>query len=702
MCHADRSKNVLVYSMLGIMTATAVSAGAEEATGEDEALREEVIVTARRVAEAVFTTPFSADIITQHRIAMANFRSTPEIFREIPGALVQKTAHGQGSPYIRGFTGFRNLFMVDGIRLNNATFREGPNQYWATVNIHSISRVEVVRGPKSVLYGSDAIGGTVNVLSLGPQAWRQGAGVEGSLHYRYGHAENSHVGGGTVDVPLGDSGGVFIAGSSSDFGDIQSGAGKLPNTGYNEWALDSKLEYQVTDNIMLQAAHSRVDQDAVPRTHKTLHAVPFAGTSIGSELRRDLYQNRELSYLRIDAQHVAQFSDAVLTLYNQRQGEQRKRLRSLDRYDEQQLNVDTWGMNMAAQLATQSLGVFTIGGDWARDSVDSSSSSNPVQGPVADDSSYDWGGVFVQNRYKLSHSVDLTTGLRFAWFDVGAGSVADPSDGSETAYSDDWQEPVASVRLGWSDTLGQMRIFGGISQGFRAPNLSDLTRFDSARSNEFEIPSTGLEPERFTQYELGARYRNRTIELDGAVYYTDIRDQIQRVLTGRSNVEGEMEVTRANIGDGEIYGAEIRGSWYLANGWKSFGHLAWLDGEIGNENQLGGSSVEDYHSRMMPTNLRLGLRYDSVGRSRWWLEVETLHAQKADRLSLRDKDDTQRIPPGGTPSFTVWHLRGGWVINDALELNLALENLADENYRVHGSGQNETGRNFIAAVDYRF
>jgi len=86
----------------------------------------------------------------------------------VPGVMVQKTGHGQGSPYIRGFTGFRTLLMIDGIRLNNAVFRDGPNQYWNTVDPFSIERLEVVKGPSSVLYGSDAIGGTVNVITRGP------------------------------------------------------------------------------------------------------------------------------------------------------------------------------------------------------------------------------------------------------------------------------------------------------------------------------------------------------------------------------------------------------------------------------------------------------------------------------------------------------------------------------------------------------
>jgi len=78
---------------------------------------------------------------------------------------VQKTAHGHGSPYVRGFTAFRNLLLIDGIRFNNSIFREGPNQYWATIDTYAIDRLELIYGSGSTLYGSDATGGTLNLFT---------------------------------------------------------------------------------------------------------------------------------------------------------------------------------------------------------------------------------------------------------------------------------------------------------------------------------------------------------------------------------------------------------------------------------------------------------------------------------------------------------------------------------------------------------
>jgi hemoglobin/transferrin/lactoferrin receptor protein len=666
-----------------------------------EQVAEEVIVTARQVEEAIFETPYSVDVIGARRIERASFRSTPDIFREVPGTLVQKTGHGQGSPYIRGFTGYRNLFMIDGIRLNNSVFRDGPNQYWATVDAGSLQRLEVVRGPQSVLYGSDAIGGAVNALIRGPSAYRDGKSG-GGLYYRYAEGEDSHIARGHADLALTDSAGLFLGVAGKDFGDIESGNGTLPNTGYDEWSLDSKLVWEIGEGLKFTAAHSQVHQDNAPRTHKTLASQSFAGTTIGSEISRNLDQDRILTYLRLDSEHWGSLQDTTFTLFHNHQEEERNRLRSRNRYDQQGFEVNTYGFNFAASLPTEHLGILTAGLDWAHDEVDSFSSGNPIQGPVADDSSYDWVGLFLQTRYALSDTLDLTAGLRLGYFEVDAGSIASPIDGSEFSYQQDWSEPVGNIRLSWMPIADELHFYGGISQGFRAPNLSDLTRFDSARSNEFEIPSVGLKPEKYVSYELGARYTNGRLLLEGSTYYTDIEDQIQRLATGEQTPDGEEIITKANVGDGELYGVEAKFNWSFSNDWLAFGHYAWLDGEISTEARVGEPSQDDNHSRMMPTNYRLGLRYSPESPRNWWLESEVVIVDDANKLSMRDAGDTDRIPPGGTPDYTLWHIRGGVDVSSRLYLNLVLENLTDEDYRVHGSGQNESGRSVIVALDFRF
>src|SRR5690606_10320243 len=105
-----------------------------------------VIVTATRAATAQFDSPFSTAVVTAERFRLRAYRTLPQALRDVPGVMVQETSVSQGSPYIRGFTGYHNLLLVDGIRLNHSAFRSGPNQYWSTVDPMSLDRLEIVKG----------------------------------------------------------------------------------------------------------------------------------------------------------------------------------------------------------------------------------------------------------------------------------------------------------------------------------------------------------------------------------------------------------------------------------------------------------------------------------------------------------------------------------------------------------------------------
>jgi hemoglobin/transferrin/lactoferrin receptor protein len=132
-----------------------------------------------------------------------------------------------------------------------------------------------------------------------------------------------------------------------------------------------------------------------------------------------------------------------------------------------------------------------------------------------------------------------------------------------------------------------------------------------------------------------------------------------------------------------------------------FGSVAVQDGELeGFPNSSRKSEVEPV-SRMLPLTGLVGLRWDSPER-RFWLEGNVQLVDRQDRLSASDIRDTQRIPPGGTPGYSVATVRGGWRVNELLTLTAAVENVTDESYRIHGSGVNEPGANFIFGAQMRF
>lgn len=677
---------------------------AERAGGGGGALTlEPTVITATRSQTEELEAPFTTDVVTAREILEDNYRTAPEALQEIPGVMVQKTAHGQGSPFIRGFTGFRTLFLVDGIRLNNSTFREGPNQYFNTIDPLSVSRFEVVKGPASVLYGSDAIGGTVNAITKSPTTYGDGFGHEVGLFQRAATAEHSYVahpeGVFTWERDLG----LYVAGSVKEFGDLRGGAdtGTQENTGYDEWDLDLKAEYFLRPNVKLVAMHQRVQQNNVPRTHSTVFAEPFAGSQVGSDLRRDLDHDRELTYLQLHAWDLPDFVTAVrasVSWHEQRETEDRIRgsgRRSIDGSD-----TGTFGFWVTADSPTP-LGLFTYGLEYYHDNVNSFSTASPIQGPVADESAYDLLGVFVQDRIPIGERWELTLGGRFNYARAEAGRFEDPTTGDAASLEEDWTAFVGSARLAYFLVPDRWTLFGGVSQGFRAPNLSDLTRLDIARSGELEVAAPGLDPEYFTSFEVGAKAGYEGLSVQAAYFYTLIDDMIVRVPTGQTTDEGDAVVTKLNAGDGYVQGVELGVSYRFLPDWTVFGVGTWQDGEVDTFPTAAAVEVREPVSRLMPLTGILGVRWDHPNR-RVFVEGQVTAAARQDDLSTADELDVQRIPPGGTPGYEIFSVRSGWRINDNARLTFAVENIADEDYRVHGSGLNGPGRNFVFGLDVRF
>ena len=150
----------------------------------------EIIVTASRIPRDSQTEPSAIYVLYSSVGTLNNAkRTTANILDGLPSVMIQKTSYGQTSPYLRGFTGYRTLCMIDGIRLNNSGFRSGPNQYWNTIDPFSIGQYELVLGPGSVLYGSDAIGGVLNALTLNPPDWTGKSTWERHLYYRGAESE---------------------------------------------------------------------------------------------------------------------------------------------------------------------------------------------------------------------------------------------------------------------------------------------------------------------------------------------------------------------------------------------------------------------------------------------------------------------------------------------------------------------------------
>ena len=391
--------------------------------------------------------------------------------------------------------------------------------------------------------------------------------------------------------------------------------------------------------------------------------------------------------------------EAVFTLSNTKTEESRFRLRSGDRQDTQGFDVDTFGAT--AQFTSASpVGTLTYGAEFYRDDVDSFSSRNPVQGPVGDDAQYDLFDVFLQNQIELDDRTDVIVGLRRTRASAVADSVLDPETDAVIRIDEDYSKTVGNLRIQRSFMSEQLSLFAGVSQGFRAPNLSDLTRFDTARTDEFEVPTPGLRPEKFVSHDLGLKWAAGRHYGSATLFYTDVDDLIIRFPTGRT-VDGDAEITKDNAGDGFVRGLEFSGGLSIGENWQLSATMTVMDGEVSTFPTSESELVDEPLDRLLPFTLQTRLRYNAPSRT-WWTEAELLHADKADELSTRDQSDTSRIPPGGTPEYNVLHWRAGWQPGGKVSVVAAVNNLMDEDYRVHGSGTNMAGRNFILSVESRF
>ncbi len=668
-------------------------------------MQPEITEAALRRPEESFDVPRVVTVETGEYLRRRRMiRSVPDALLRLPGVMVQKTAPVQSSPYIRGFTAYRNLLLIDGFRLNHSAMRAGPNQYWSTVDSYTIERLELVRGPMSVLYGSDAVGGTVNVVPQRRKCLECGYRWNGLFSTRAASGERAFFQ--RVQAEGNRNGLGWLGGVTGKYyGDIESGGGRLPQTGgIQELDGDLRFDWQMNRDWKLVFAGQHVGISDAPRTHTTVDAVPFRGTTVGSELQRDYDQDRDLVYARLEYDpRSGPFESASLGVSWHRHYEERDRLRTNGRRDLSGFELHQFGMRFQAQNRTP-IGMLTWGGDWYHDEADTWRrnyengvlDSVAIQGPFGDDSRYDLAGLFVQDELSFGR-LDLVLGVRFTYAAAEADRVEDPISGNEISVDGDWSNLVGSVNaLYHLDSC--WNLFAGVGQAFRAPTLYDLTSFDV--TGFVDTPAPGLDAEKFVTFETGVKARKKNFAGYASVWYTLLQDTLVRSLTG-DVFEGTPVVRADNIGDGWMWGCEVEAAYRFRPTWVAYTNASYLDGEADEFNPDTGVVVRSPVSRMMPLNATLGLRYAHPC-DRLWAAFEGTWMGKEDRLSLRDQTDTSRIPPGGTPSWASLSLRGGYQIDRNIYLGLALENLLDENYRIHGSGQNEPGLNLIATLEARF
>lgn len=705
-------KTMKPYLLCGFCALSHTSLMAAESAPEPQRIHDlaPVVVTGNRTAMSLEDTAYTTNVVDSSAIEERNRRTLPEALQFIPGVLVQKTAAGHGSPFIRGFTGRQNLIMIDGVRMNNSLWRSGPIQYWNTIDSRSIDRFELIKNQGSVLYGSDAIGGTANVFTKHSDFRRFAEGETffyGSGDYEFrSNGDGSHVGRLESAFGVGGQYGLMLGITGKDFGDIRGAeVGLMENTGYTEQDVDLRFDMALFDSTTLTFVHQYVNQDDIWRFHSTVFNQGWRKdgkiATPGTFNSRIYDQERSLTYLRMAGETATPdtwFDRWTVTLSYQNQDDSEFQDRSATDIRLQGAEADSYGFDLSLE---SEIGNDTLiyGFDYYHDEVDAFGKrdttgtglvNRPDFRPVADDSKYDLLGAFAQYVWRPNERLELTGGGRFTYAEAQLGKFFDAGLGADQSASRNWNNVSGSLRALYRMNE-EWSLYGGLSQAFRAPNLTDLSGNLTTLSGTPAAGNVEVDPEKFLTYEIGTRFSTAQTYLNLSVYYTDISD----IITGVPATAGSGTNITSNGQDGEVYGVELEGSWRFHEDWTLSGFAAWQDGETETPEFLNGPITSDTFSRMNPLSASLALRWDAPSRN-YWVEGRILAAAEQDKLSRRDQTDTQRIPIGGTPGYVVLMANAGWQVNEHLKLTLGLENLTNEDYRIHGSGQNEQGFGAIA------
>ncbi|MEO6251846.1 MAG: TonB-dependent receptor [Ferruginibacter sp.] len=568
---------------------------------------EEVVISASNFAEKKKNIAQKIDVISAQTIAQTNAQNTGDLLINTGKIFVQKSQQGGSSPVLRGFEASRVLLVIDGVRMNNAIYRSGHLQNIITSDQNSLSRIEVMYGPSSTIYGSDALGGIVHLITKAPVLSGDKTFLtKGSAFTRYSSVNKEksiHA-----DVSLGGKKFAwFQSYNYSDFGDMKMGSNylsKYPNfgrrskyvgkvngidsvlinpddrvqkfSGYKQWDIIQKLLFKQSDRISHSLNFQLSNTNDVPR-YDRLQDIRNFGGSIGTTLRyAEWYygpQKRIMGAYEFTATKLG-FFDALKANINYQdieESRQTREYRRYDRFDSQVEKVKVFGFTISGRKDIGN-NELSMGIDGQLNDVRSvATRTNLTTGAVSKIATrYPDGknkvnnfGIFVQHLYKFKNNkLVLNDGIRLQSINLQS-NVKDNSffNLPDTAVKQNSFAVTGNIGIVYTP-LRNTTIKTSVSSGFRAPNIDDLAKiFESATAaKQVVVPNADIKPEYTYNFDLtiGQRIANRvTVELTG--FYTLFRNAIIKApfkLNGqdsimyngvKSQVLASQNVNKANL-----------------------------------------------------------------------------------------------------------------------------------------------------------
>ncbi|MCC6573375.1 MAG: TonB-dependent receptor [Planctomycetes bacterium] len=717
----------------------AKSNGADEKLGPakpKEFEGKEVVVTPSRTETPVSETPRAISTVDEKEIERRapSAQSAAELLKGEPGVIVQQTGRHGGAPIIRGMIGKYILPLYDGIRITDGTIFAGPNAFFNNIDRFTVDRVEIVRGPSSLLYGSDALGGTINMLPRRyhgfPDAFDVGFGIES----RYRSVSNMFSE--RVEFMGGmDCFNFFLGGSFVDAGDSRGGGGlgRSYNTSWTEYNFDARMAFRPARGHQLEASYLRTEQRNIYRydqpwetpklnkwwkAHKDLY---LTGSGLRKRQNKAPLTLTQLASVTYTVDAPTPFWDEVVLRAHWR-SQYEKTVRGAEQAATRTEAISTASWNVYGATAQFAWTMFEVNrivygvdtrlddvySGWARNkSFDKNTGerlSNVVAAPGNPDARFVDIGAFIYDEFRPLGNLTISAGIRYTYANMTsrptALSTPAPLSPDDFTIDADFTSFTYSGGVLW-DVTDKISLLANIGTGFKSPSISDALS-GGAFTFGVEVPSPDLQPEESTTYEIGVRSAFDRFSGEAMIYYTDLRNLIDSRpgtiggstfidLNGDNVKQNDEQVyVKGNSGRAYIFGVDLGAKYeFLRSG--TFGSFF----VAGNASFTRGYDLtaEDNLRFIPPLNGDFSLNWEHftgnkyVGRVWAELQLPWSFNKPKNRFAEDDFADLAQFPrnPGNLRGWVLLNLRGGVDISDFASVTASITNLLNSEYQSFGS-----------------
>lgn len=625
-----------------------------------------IVVESRNIKISELANPFIVSSLSAKQIQQNGARTTPEALMGVSGIFLQKTNHGGGSAFIRGLTGNQTLLVIDGIRINNATFRYGPNQYLNTIDMFTLNKINVLKGIGAIEYGSDAMGGVIQMETK--QNAQEHTGklyISNASKFVSKQMESTN----RTELQFAQKKWDFIGGLSiKNYGDVWGGktVGKQAPTGYSEMNYDLKAKIKINDRQEITIASQNTAQKNIPIYHKIV-LENYKTNQVDKQVHN-------LNYLTYKYKgHNRWISSIIMSASMQRSLEKRSLQKNntvIVRTEND--SIQTTGLTAEILSKPTSFWSINTGFDYYKDRVNSiatelnTSTSAQIlkRGLYPNNAGYNNSSLFTIH-YINAGKFKLITGVRYNFLKI---NLKDSDLGNVVLKP---SALVSNFGLNYQFNKNNA-FFGSFTSGYRAPNIDDLGTLGIV-DFRYEIPSYDLKPEKSLNVEFGYKYNSSKKSFAISAFNMKLKDIIARVLVDGKVINGYNVYNKKNIESSYINGAEISFTQVLHSSFVFQTNATYTYGQNRTKNEpmrrippfFGQNTLSWKHK-----NIILACRHQFAGQQT--------------RLAKGDMDDN-RIGIAGTPSWNTLNVDASIEMKH-IDVQLNLINLLNEKYKTHGSG----------------